>query len=352
MVEEAGTADTDWLEWWERANWDDVPSADRQAIVDEVKRRKTGRRRMSELLHSSVAECALLSGILHDPVIRLDEVREQLPEGGFYFEQHAAAYEVLLNMHEARIPIEPRAFTIRCGDLGKTAVIGEATINEIIAHRPTDLHFRQYLHTCKEKRAMREMLAFFDWGRSQLYEPGNDPAALVELMQVRAMGISLDHNKRDPRHISAVLDEIDVDIAEALALADSGRKIRGMQTGLVRIDQTLGGIERGDRYLVVGLSNVGKTWRALQMVKWAVNQGERVLIFMRDGKDKEHIIRLYADMAGVELGFILGGNQQGNERTIRLEKLRRRKPSSRRWASSSTTPPTPSRSKTPSSAAW
>lgn len=280
---------------------------------------------MSELLHSSVAECALLSGILHDPVIRLDEVREQLPEGGFYFEQHAAAYEVLLNMHEARIPIEPRAFTIRCGDLGKTAVIGEATINEIIAHRPTDLHFRQYLHTCKEKRAMREMLAFFDWGRSQLYEPGNDPAALVELMQVRAMGISLDHNKRDPRHISAVLDEIDVDIAEALALADSGRKIRGMQTGLVRIDQTLGGIERGDRYLVVGLSNVGKTWRALQMVKWAVNQGERVLIFMRDGKDKEHIIRLYADMAGVELGFILGGNQQGNERTIRLEKLREAK---------------------------
>jgi len=280
---------------------------------------------MSVLLHSSVAERALLSGILHDPVARLDQVREQLPEGGFYFEQHEAAYEVLLDMHAARIPIEPRAFTIRAGDLGKVSLIGEATINEIIAHRPTELHFGQYLQSCKEKRAMRELLAFSEWVRGQVHEPGNDPATLVELMQVRAMGIELDHNRRDPRHISDVLEEIDRDIQDALTLADSGRKIRGLETGLVRVDQTLGGIERGDRYLVVGLSNVGKTWRALQMVRHAVEQGERIQIFMRDGKDKEHIIRLYADMAGVELGFLLGGNQKGNERTIRLEKLREAK---------------------------
>jgi replicative DNA helicase len=280
---------------------------------------------MSELLHSCVAEKGLISGVLHDPVARLDQVREQLAEGGFYFEQHEAAFEVLLNMHEARVPIEPRTFTIRAADLGKTQVIGETAINDIIAHRPTELHFGQYLQVCKEKRAMRELVAFSDWVRGQVHEPGNDPATLVELMQVKAMGISLDHNRRDPRHISEVLDEIDQDIVDALALADSGRKIRGLETGLVRIDQTLGGIERGDRYLIVGLSNVGKTWRALQMVRRAVEQGERIQIFMRDGKDKEHIIRLYADMAEVELGFLLGGNQKGNERVIRLERLREAK---------------------------
>lgn len=280
---------------------------------------------MSELLQSSVAERGVISGILHDPVVRLDQVREQLPEGGFYFEQHQAAYEVLIDMHETRRPIEPRTFCIRADDLGKTAVIGQATINEIIAFRPTELYFGQYLQTCKEKRAMRVMLAFSEWVNNQVHEPGNDPATLVELMQVKAMEISLDHNRRDPRHISEVLDEIDIDIQEALDLADSGRKIRGLQTGLVRIDQTLGGIERGDRYLIVGLSNVGKTMRALQMVKHAVQQGERIQIFMRDGKDKEHIIRLYADLAEVELGFLLGGNQKGNERVIRLERLREAK---------------------------
>lgn len=280
---------------------------------------------MSELLHSSVAERGVISGILHDPVTCLDMVREQLPEGGFYFEQHEAAYEVLLAMHEARMIIEPRSFTIRAGDLGKTAVIGQDTINDIIAHRPAPLHFQQYLQKCKEKRAMREMLSFSDWIREQVHEPGNDPATLVELMQVRAMAVSLDHNRREPRHISAVLDEIDLDVKEALQLADSGRRIRGLETGIARIDQTLGGLERGDRYLVVGLSNVGKTWRALQMVRCAVEQGERIQIFMRDGKDKEHIIRLYADMAGVELGFLLGGNQKGDERTIRLQKLQEAK---------------------------
>ena len=42
LVEGAGAADSDWLEWWGQANWDDVPSDDRQAIVDEVKRRNAG----------------------------------------------------------------------------------------------------------------------------------------------------------------------------------------------------------------------------------------------------------------------------------------------------------------------
>lgn len=42
LVETAGVADSDWLVWWERVNWDDVPSDDRQAVVSEAKRRNAG----------------------------------------------------------------------------------------------------------------------------------------------------------------------------------------------------------------------------------------------------------------------------------------------------------------------
>jgi serine/threonine protein kinase len=46
---------------------------------------------------------------------------------------------------------------------------------ELLTHRPTDLHFRTYLQTLKEKRALRQLNDYADWLKSQVYEPGGDP---------------------------------------------------------------------------------------------------------------------------------------------------------------------------------
>jgi replicative DNA helicase len=277
---------------------------------------------MSEMLFSNVAERGVLSGILHDPVERFDVVLEQVPEGGFYFEQNIAAFEVLLDMRASHRPIEPRAFVIRAADMGKLqAMGGEQAVNDLVAHRPTTLHFSTYLHTLKEKRAMRQLNAYADWLKGQVYEPGNDPAELVELAQVKVTEISLERGDKDPRHVGEVLDEIDADLKEHMKRADAGHKIAGLETGLARVDEILGGIERGERRVITGLSNAGKTWREMQIVKKVSDQGERVLLFMLDGKDKEAIIRLYADVAGVELGFLLSGTYKLEDRNVRLERL-------------------------------
>lgn len=277
---------------------------------------------MSEMLFSNVAERGVLSGILHDPVERFDIVLEQVPDGAFYFDQNAAAFDVLQDMRASKRVIEPRAFVIRATDMGKLAAIGgEQSVNELVMHRPTTLHFTSYLHTLKEKRAMRQLNQFANWLIEQIHEPGNDPAELVELMQVKAMDISLERHEKDPRHVAAVLDEIDADLVEHMQRADEGHKIAGLETGLARVDEILGGIERGDRYVIAGLSNSGKTWREMQIVRKMSDQGERILLFMLDGKDKEAIIRLYADVAGVELGFLLSGTYKLEDRSIRLERL-------------------------------
>jgi replicative DNA helicase len=281
---------------------------------------------MSEMLFSNVAERGVISGILHDPVERFDLVLEQVPEGAFYFDQNAAAFDVLQDMRASKRPIEPRAFVIRATDMGKLQALGgEQAVNELVSHRPTTLHFSSYLHTLKEKRAMRQLNQFGNWLLEQIHEPGNDPAELVELMQVKAMDISLERNEKDPRHVAAVLDEIDADLVEHMKRADEGHKIAGLETGLARVDEILGGIERGERRVITGLSNAGKTWREMQIVKKMSDQGERVLLFMLDGKDKEAIIRLYADVAGVELGFLLSGTYKLEDRAIRLERLAKAK---------------------------
>lgn len=277
---------------------------------------------MSVVLFSNESERGVISGILHDPVERLDMVLEQLPEGGFYHAANETAFEVLREMRLRRIPLDPATLASFARDEGKLAALGgEQAINDLYAHRPTTLHFRTYLQTLKEKKVMRQVNALCDRYKQAVYEPGNDPAALVDLFQVEALQISLERNEREPRHIGDVLDEIDADLVKAMEMADSGRKIAGLETGLARVDEVLGGIEGGDRYVIAGLSNVGKTWRALQMVKKLAEQDQRVLIFMLDGKDKEHIVRLYADVAGVELGFLLSGTYKLEDRRVRLERL-------------------------------
>ena len=277
---------------------------------------------MELVLFSNECERGVVSGILHDPAERLDMVMEQLPEGAFYHEANIAAFEVLQDMRQQSIPLDPVTFVARAAALGKLQAIGgEQSVNELYWHRPTTLHFTAYLQTLKEKRAMRQMSAHANWLLEQIHTPGNDPAELVELMQVKAMEISLERSQKDPRHVAAVLDEIDADLVEHMKRADDGHKIAGLETGLARVDEILGGIERGERRVITGLSNAGKTWREMQIVKKMSEQGERVLLFMLDGKDKEAIIRLYADVAGVELGFLLSGTYKLEDRRVRLERL-------------------------------
>ena len=57
------------------------------------------------------SERAVISGILHDPVERLDLVQEQLPESAFYHDCHAAAYDVILDIRQRRIPLDATTFT-------------------------------------------------------------------------------------------------------------------------------------------------------------------------------------------------------------------------------------------------
>jgi len=275
------------------------------------------------VLFSTECERGVLSGILHDPVERLDLVLEQIPEGAFYHTPCAISFEILDEMRRHGIPIDPVTFTAQAAAKGKLQEIGgENAINELYAHRPTSLHFRTYLHTLKEKRVMRQMNAFCNRFSDLIHEPGSNPADLVDLFQVEALNISLERNEKGPRAVGDVLQEIDDDLKEAMRLADQGKKISGWETGLPRVDEILQGLEPGDRYIIAGLSNTGKTAREMQMVRSCIEQGKRVLLFMLDGKDKEAIVRLYAEVADVELGFITSGNYKLEDRQVRLDRLR------------------------------
>lgn len=278
------------------------------------------------VLFSNECERGVLSGILHHPAERFDLVLEQVPEGAFHLEPNAAAWEVLQAMRTASVPIDPVTFTAHARSAGRLQVIGgEQAINALYSHRPVTLHWNEYLRVLKEKRTLREINQVCDKIKGLIYEPGTDPGEVLDLFQNDAMNITLERHIHGARHAGEVLDEIDASTEAGIARAAEGRKLAGSETGLARVDEILQGVEPGDRYVIAGLSNTGKTARAIQMIRHLLKQGHRVLYFMLDGKDREAIIRLYAEVADVEVNAIKTGRGLEDPQSAQRQRLRNAK---------------------------
>ena len=257
---------------------------------------------------SDEAERAVLSGLVHDPITRMDALSEKLQDGAFYYPSNAAFYDVLLDLRTAGKVIDCITVTNRARDLKKLDIIGgENAVYEIYGFRPPPAHFDSYVRILQEKRAARSMLAICDSIRSKLTEPGADVVGIIDEFQKEALSVSLERDERGPRHISEVLEEIDANTTAAEQRLKENIQLAGWHTGLPRVDYLSQGLEIEDRYVIAGLSNTGKTARLTHMIRAFIEQELKVLIFMLDGSAASTIIRLYAEVSDVPVNSIKTG---------------------------------------------
>lgn len=275
---------------------------------------------------SDEAERGVLAGLVHDPVNRMDAFSEKLPDGAFYYPANGAFYEVLQDLRSAGKVIDSITVTNRARDMKKLEVIGgEDAVSSIYAFRPSGLHFDSYVRILQEKRAARAVNELCDRMKSRIAEPSSDVVEIIDELQKEALSISLERDERGPRHISEVLDKIDANTAAAEERLKNNIQIAGWHTGLPRLDHYAQGIELDDRYVILALSNTGKTARLTCMVHAFIEQELRCLIFMLDGSAESTIIRLYAEVADVPVNAIKTGYgllEHTREKKTRLIKAR------------------------------
>lgn len=257
---------------------------------------------------SDEAERGVLSGVVLDPVNRLDALADKLQDGAFYYPANAAFYDVLTDMRKSGRPIDSITVTSRARDLAKLDTIGgESAVFEIYAFRPAALHFEAYVRILMEKRALRELLKVCDDMRSKAAEPGADVVGLIDEFQKEALTISLERDERGPVHVSVVCDEIAAQTRAAIERLAQGIQIQGMETGFPTLDHITQGLTYDDRAVVVALSSTGKTVFLTNMVTALAEQGEGGLIFMLDGTAASTIVRAIADRADVTVNAIKTG---------------------------------------------
>jgi replicative DNA helicase len=279
----------------------DQPAKDR-AVTTEERLAKINR----ALPFSDEAEKGLLSCLMQDPE-RIAEVRAKLPAEAFYHAGNRTLFEVMLEMLDKNLPVEPVSLTHRLRDQEKLERVGGAAhVSELYDFTPIAAHYPHYVHIMREKWALRQTIHACAESIDECLHHGTetndeDITAVVGRAEsrvfecVQALQASGEYSTGPVHARRGVIDWVE---RTEQTIANRG-KIMGLETGILELDQTVHGLDdaQGEIVVIAGRPGQGKTAMATTLIhNLAVERNVPGLVFS-------------AEMSSVQLydRIILGG---------------------------------------------
>lgn len=244
------------------------------------------------------AEEAILGALLIDPdaIIRIAAILH--PED-FYREKHGWIYDIALNLHERREPID---FLTVCDELERREQLdqvgGPAFITSLINAVPTSIHAEHYAHIVERTATRRRLIDAASQIAVLAYQEADDVEEVVDHAEQILFGISERRIARELVPVRQVLSEY-YDRIEYLT-RHRGEMI-GIPTGFTDIDKLLGGLQRSDMVILAARPSVGKTSLALSFGHNAAKKyGQRVAFFSLEMSNEQVVQRLISAETGID----------------------------------------------------
>lgn len=256
---------------------------------------------MSRELHSYEAEHAILGAImladLQKDAALVDQILEKVERADFYGEDNAALFQVMVDLHEEGVPVDP----VTLGNIRPTLPSGEVTVafaGELARRVPSTANWKTYAKILSDRAVLR---SFFSVGDTiQDLATANRPIEEIIASAQQALADLRDLEDDSPHYTP--LAEV---IRKATDRLDDGlndRLPKWPNTGLVDLDQLLRGIRPKKITVIAGLPGSGKTTLALQIAQHnAIQRGEPWLVFSLEMPEEELGIRAIANLGEVDL---------------------------------------------------
>lgn len=270
-----------------------------------------------ELPFSNEAERGLLSCLMQDPE-RITDVRSRLPVEAFYHVQNRTMFEVMLEMVDQNVPIEPPSLTHRLRDQQKLERVGgPGEIMDVWNFVPIAAHYPHYLRILREKWILRQAIHACAEGIDDCFAHGRDESnedvtAVVGRVEsrvfecVQALQLSGEYSTGPVLASRGVVDW--VERMEA-TIANRG-KIMGLETGILELDQTVHGLDdaQGEIVVIAGRPGQGKTAMATTLVhNLAVDRNAPGLVFSAEMSAVQLYDRIILGGAGVDTSKAITG---------------------------------------------
>lgn len=252
--------------------------------------------------YSLEAEHGVLGAMFLRPEL-IDLLSADLAVEDFYYEDNAAIYRGILDLHGAGQPVDIVTIGARIGDLpcGSPAFAYAA---EIARNTPSVANAASYAGTVRERSLDRSLIELSVRINDIAY--GDQPTAdKVAAVQAEAQAVDSQSATSEVIKAEDILD----DYIEVLqARADRGEGIDGLSTGIADLDEKLQGLKPGQLIIIAGRPAMGKTTLAMNIASnAAIREGKSVMAFSLEMDNTGLMDRFMASEGRVPLQLIKNG---------------------------------------------
>ncbi len=245
------------------------------------------------------AEMSTLGSLLidKDAILKIADILEA---SDFYREANGQIYESMVDLYEARTPIDILSLSSRLQEKGQLEAIGGHTyLSELSNHVPTSSHVVHYAKIVQRKSTMRKLLRAAADITALGFQETEDVEILLDEAERKLYNVSQKFYHENFVPIKSVLNEAFDRIDE---LHREAGKLRGLPTGFKDLDNLLAGLQKSDLVVLAARPSVGKTALALDIARHVATVGKTpVGLFSLEMSKEQLVDRLLCAEANVDM---------------------------------------------------
>lgn len=239
--------------------------------------------------HDDDAELAVLGALLIDREA-ITVVSEVIKPDNFYSDIHRIIYEAMLELWEARQPIDLLTLT---SILKKKKMLdkvgGGAFISSLANVVPTAANVEHYANLVRERYVRRSMIHLGAQMTDNAFNEDKSAAEILDEVEQSVFRVSQENVNQGFIHIKETLGESFDRLDE---LHKSGGHFRGLETGFVDLDNLLSGMQPSNLLILAARPGTGKTAFVINTSMYIASQKNPVAVFSLEMSKEELVDRL------------------------------------------------------------
>jgi len=265
------------------------------------------------------AEEALIGAVLINQDIFLD-VSQFLSADDFFIVRNQWVWEAFQHIKETRDPIDLVTVMETLSNRGQLDEVGgQAYLISLINRAPNAYHAESYGRIIEQNAIRRRMLDAANEIARLAYHQDQSIDTVVDDAEKAIFNVSERRIKRDLKPIKEVATEYYTRIEEIESRAGD---IYGVPTGLIDIDNLLGGLQKSDLLIVAGRPGMGKTGFLLGTLRnAALVHKKHVAMFSMEMSNEQLLQRLIAMDTRIDTQRLRTGKLNGSEWDIFFQAL-------------------------------
>lgn len=244
------------------------------------------------------AEASVLGSVLieKDAIIKIADI---VKPDDFYVDRNGLIFAAIMDLYEARQPIDIVSLSNKLSEAGELERIGGASyITELTTSVPTAAHVVHYAGIVAHKATLRRLIA----AASNISGLGYDEQTPLDQLLDRAEQTIFEVSQKNLKQNFIPISDVLSDSFDRLnELHSNAGKLRGVSTGFKDLDNMLAGLQPSDLIILAARPSMGKTTFVMNIAHHiAAKEGVPVGFFSLEVSKEQLIDQLLAIESGVD----------------------------------------------------